>query len=184
MKLRIVLALMIAGMAFGQMTAVTVNVNMKTTHLASWQSWIIAHPSAFTSKSQGAILLADTTITLASAADAANCSPKMLTPDAPIGAFCSILLPDTGEVASVTAIVGAVLTVNRGTLGTTAAAHLAGAVIQILQYRNANHLAQTHLARLNQSILDSMPPSTIATQQAAIVTAEAAIAAEKKVGVQ
>ncbi len=178
MKTLLASLLFAAGLS-AQTTTVTPAFVVKTSHLGSVQRWILTQTASTPTTSPGAILVGDTSVTVA---DASACLPAILNPDAPIGTLCSILIES--EAALVTAVSGNVLTVTRGTLGTAAAAHAAGISVQFLKYKNVPDLIKIAVARLIGGMVDQYPPATITTQTAAIAAAQAAIVAEKATSVQ
>ena len=180
--MKLLLSLIFAASVFAQTTALSPVIVMKTTHVQSWQAFIVAHLSGFSGTMASGVLATDTTITLTSATDAANCTPTVLIADAPVGNLCSMRIES--EAVTVTAVSGAVLTVTRGMLGTTAAPHVAGLAVNFLQYRTIFQLMSATLARLGQQILEANPPAAISTQQAAIKAAQLAITTEQKASIQ
>lgn len=78
------------------------------------------------------------------------------------------------EVVEVTARTGNVLTITRGVLGTTAAAHEAGAKITVLKHASLKELAGALLRGKLQEILSQSPTAQILSQREARKVAEAA----------
>ena len=81
------------------------------------------------------------------------------------------------EAVNPSAIVGNVVTVTRADIGTTAAAHPAGASVGILKYKSLKNWCKQALAQEVAAIMSQITSPTGATQDAAIATANAAKAA-------
>jgi hypothetical protein len=88
------------------------------------------------------------------------------------------------ESMTVTAVTGPTLTVIRSTLGTANATHGNQSLITVLQYRSIPAWIKATILAAVSGIMEGVPAGTIATQNAAIVTAQAAKDAAKAASVQ
>lgn len=90
----------------------------------------------------------------------------------------SLILVDA-EIMQVSAKTATTLTIARGLLGTIAAPHVTKAIVKELKYRSYAALFMSDLNSLVQNIMEQYPSGVLATQNAAITTAQAAKAAAK-----
>lgn len=89
-----------------------------------------------------------------------------------------------GEALQITAKSNKQLTVTRGALGTTPAAHADKAIVAVAKYKTFALLFQAHITNMVGQIMDQVGYPTKATQDAVISTAQAAKDAAKAGAVQ
>lgn len=158
--MKYLLSLVVTSLTFAQ--GVVVNpapITITTEAQTAIHTWMIGQTNGITDRT--IVDAIDDTATTATANNGVGLRPKALLID--------------NEVVLVTARTGNVLTITRGTLGTTAAPHVAGSKITVLKHATMRELVGTLLIGKLREVISIAPPTgAILTQREAKKAAEAA----------